>query len=119
LKNKQLIERLKEEGLYLGVMFAVILIIFKIIFYKESILSLVRLIFSLYYIILLPGYFIMIYWIDKIDFKERFVLSVVVGTIVIGLLSYYIGINGLNIKFHVIPLPLIVIVGSIILNLRK
>jgi len=118
LKNKQLLEKIREEGLYLGIMFVTCLIVFKVIFYREDMVSIIRTVFSLFYMILLPGYFIMIYWIDDIDFKERIVLSVVVGTIIVGLISYYVGIIGLNVKYHVIPIPLIVIVISFLLNAK-
>lgn len=116
MKNKQLLENIKQELKYLGMLFVIAVIMFKIIFYKEGFIILLRMVFSLFYIIILPGYFIMLYWIEDLQFKERIIVGIAAATAVVGLTSYYLGILGLHIKYHVIPLPLVVIVFCFLLN---
>ena len=115
LKNKQLLEKIKKEVVNLGILLVILLIAFKIIFYREDLIIIIKVLFALLYIIILPGYFIMIYWIDKISFIERIIIGIAAGTAVVGIISYFLGIIGLNVKYHVVPLPLFIIPISVIL----
>lgn len=108
-----------KELKYLGILFLLVLIAFKIAFFKEDIILLLRNVLSLFWLFVLPGYFIMRYWEDKIEFLERLIVGVILSAAITGILSYYIGIAGLNIKFHAIILPLIIILIGVIINLKK
>ncbi len=108
-----------KELQYLGILFTAALIIFKIAFFKEEIIILLRNISSLFWLFVLPGYFIMHYWKEKIGFVERFFIGTLLSAAIIGISSYYIGIAGLNIKFHAIILPLIIIFAGVMINLKR
>ena len=115
MKNSQLF---KSEAKKLVLLFLLIVAIFQIVFYKENLFVILKLVFSLFYIIILPGHLIMMFWADKISFKERIIIGTVTGLVIIGLASYYLGIIGLNVKHHIIMLPLIIMILSIFLHIR-
>ena len=117
--KKEVFELIKKELKYMGISFLLVLIIFKIAFYKENLIVLFRNVLSLFWLFVLPGYFIMLYWKEKIGFLERFIVGIVLSAAIIGIFSYYLGIIGLNIKYHTILLPLVLILIGIIINLRK
>lgn len=117
--SRETFDNIKKEFLYIGVLFIIIFIIFKIIYYKNSFLTSLRFASSLFWLFVLPGYCIMLYWKEKLDFLERFVIGISMSAAVIGILSYYTGLIGLNIKYHVFLLPAVLIVIGVILNLRK
>ncbi len=117
--KKEFFDSLKKEFQYLGLLFLLILIIFKIVFFKENLVVIFRIILSLFWLFVLPGYFIMLYWKEKLEFMERFVIGIVLAASIIGVFSYYIGLIGLNIKYHAILLPLAVILIGFILTIKK
>ena len=108
-----------KEIKYLGILFLLALIIFKIAFFKENIVVLIRTVVSLFLLFALPGYFIMLYWKEKIDFLERFVVGISLSAAIIGIFSYYTGLLGLDIKYHMFLLPVVLILIGIIINIRK
>lgn len=108
-----------KELKYLGILFLLALIIFKIAFFKENIVVLIRTVVSLFLLFALPGYFIMFYWKEKIDFLERFVVGISLSAAIIGIFSYYTGLLGLDIKYHMFLLPVVLILIGIIINIRK
>ena len=61
----------------------------------------------------------MLYWEDKLSFTERLVIGVGVSAALIGISSYYLGITGLNIKYHTFILPTAFILIGIVISLRK
>jgi|TARA_B100002003_G_C13844079_1_gene414112 uncharacterized membrane protein len=108
--KKEVFSLLKKELAYILALFVIFLIIFKIIYFKEGFLIVLRTVLSLFWLFALPGYFAMFYWREKIGFTERFVVGIAFSAAIIGILSYYLGLIGLNIKFHVILLPLAIII---------
>lgn len=104
---------------YLGILFILALIAFKIAFFKEDNAILLRNVLSLFWLFVLPGYFIMLYWKEKIGFVERFFIGTLLSAAIIGISSYYIGIAGLNLRFHAIILPLIIIFAGVMINLKQ
>jgi len=64
-----------KELKYIGLIFVLSLIIFKIAFYKENLVVLFRSVLSIFWIFVLPGYFILVYWKEKIGFMERFIIG--------------------------------------------
>ena len=111
--SKALLDFVKKESIYLAVVFLALLLILKIVFFKENFVVLARYSFSLFWLFILPGYFAMLYWREKIEFMERIVVGFAVSAAVIGVFSYYIGLIGLNIKYHTFLLPLILIIAGI------
>ena len=108
-----------RELKYIGIMFLISLIIFKIAFFKENLYILFRSVLSLFWLFVLPGYFLLLYWKEKLSFTERFIIGIALSAAVIGIFSYYLGLIGLNIKYHTIVLPLILISLGILANFRK
>ena len=117
--KKEVFELIKKELQYIGSIFLIVLIIFKIALFKEEIFVLFRTVLSLFWLFVLPGYFILLYWKEKISFMERFFIGIVLSAGIIGILSYYSGIMGLNIKYHAIILPLVLILVGIVINLKN
>ena len=116
--KKEIFDLIKKELQYLGILFIAALIIFKIAFFKENMIVLLRNVLSVFWLFVLPGYFMMLYWKEKIGFTERFIIGIVLAAAVIGIASYYLGLVGLDIKFHAVILPLILIAASLTVNLR-
>ena len=117
--KKEVFEIIKKESGYIGIAFLIALVIFKIAFFKEDITVLLRNVLSLFWLFALPGYFIMLYWKEHLNFIERFVIGVAIAAAIIGIFSYYLGLIGLNIKYHSIVLPLILILIGVIINFRQ
>ena len=108
-----------EELKYIGILFLAALIIFKIAFFKETFFILFRTVLSLFWLFALPGYFIMLYWREKLGFLERFIIGIALSAAIISIFSYYFGLIGLNIKYHAVALPLILILLCVIINLKQ
>jgi hypothetical protein len=117
--KKETFEFLKKEKFYIGLLFLLALIIFKIAFFKENLSVLFRNVLSLFWLFILPGYFVMFYWKERLEFIERFIIGIALAAGVIGMFSYYIGLIGLNIKYHTFILPTILILIWSIVNFRK
>ena len=117
--NKETFELAKKEFQRIGILFLIIFIMFKIIYYKDSFLASLRFAASLFWMFVFSGYFIMFYWNKKLDFMERLIIGIGLSAAVIGISSYYIGLIGLNISYHGVLLPLIMIVIGLAVNWRK
>ena len=117
--KKEAFELIKKELKYVGLLFLAALAIFKAVFYKENFIVLVRYVLSLFWLFVLPGYAIMLYWMEKLDFLERIVVGIAASAAVTGILSYYIGLLGLDIKYHAVLLPLTLIIAGIIITIKK
>jgi len=113
-------ELIKKEAVYLLCLFLVGIVIFKILFYKENLFVVVRTVFALFWLFILPGFSIMCYWHEKLGFLERAFAGALMNAAIMGITSYYIGLLGLNIKYHGIILPLFfLIIGTLIIIKRK
>ena len=117
--KKEAFDDLKKEAAYIGLLFLLALTIFKIAFFKEDLSILLRAVLSLFWLFVIPGYFIMFYWKEKLGFVERLLIGMFVSASVVGISSYYIGLMGLNIKYHGVVLPLVLITIGILVNVRK
>ena len=117
--RKETFEFVKKESLYIGILFLIAVTIFKIAFYKENFIVLLKTVISLFWLFVLPGYFIMLYWKEKLDFVERAVIGIGIAAAITGIFSYYISLIGFNLKYHAIALPLLMILIGILVNSRK
>ena len=117
--KKEILDKLKKELGYVGILFILFILIFKITFFKESLVVVFRIVISLFWMFILPGYALMFYWKNKLGFTERFIMGIALSTAIIGILSYYLGLIGINIKYHTIILPLIIILAGLFISLRK
>ena|SRR3989338_3643545 len=85
----------------------VLIILFKAVFFKESILTVFRTAFSIFWLWIVPGYAIMLYW-QNLSFLERAVAGTAIGMAISSIASYYLGLIGLNLRFHAVLLPLLI-----------
>ena len=117
--KKELFEQLKRELVIIAIMFVLILTAFKIIFVSESFFVVSRTVLAIFWLIFLPGYALTFYWIEKLKLYERLIIGIAISTAIMGLLSYYLGLLGLHIKFHSLLLPIILIFVGIMINLKE
>jgi len=103
--RKGIFEAAKKEAVYMGIALLLTLVIFKIVFYKEGFVVVARFVLSFYFALALPGFSLLLYWTEKLGFFERFVLSIPLSAALVGVLSYYIGILGVHIKYLSFILP--------------
>jgi len=114
--NKEFLSKLKNEWIYILALFVLGLIIFKVVFYKEQFTVILKVVAGLFWLFVLPGFSLMYYWHNKLDFLERFLIGVAASLALIGTTSYYAGLIGLHTKYHAILLPIILLVfGSLII----
>ncbi len=118
-KIKSLLNILKKDFLYLLISYFIAIIIFKIGFYKESLFLLARVLFSFYWLFIIPGIFITYTFSKEMKFIERFFIGFGIGAAIIGLSSYYIGLLGLHIKYHGVLLPFVVLVTAVFIIWKK
>ena len=107
-------DRLIKEGKYIGISFIVLLAILKIAFFREDFLTLIKTTLAIYWLFIIPGYFLLLYWSSKIGFVERFFIGIAISTAITGTISYMLGIAGINVNTHHLFLPIILIVGGFI-----
>ena len=117
--RKEAFNLMVKESKYIGIAFLLALAAFKIAFFKENFFTLIRTVASLFWLFVIPGYFIMIYWHDRVGFMERLVIGIFATTGIIGISSYYLGVFGLHIRYHTILLPSILILIGLAVNLRN
>ncbi|MBI2574524.1 hypothetical protein HYV82_01425, partial [Candidatus Woesearchaeota archaeon] len=92
---------IKKEALYLLLAFAIITAMFQIIFIKESIITAGRTVAALFWLFVLPGFALMHYWHDKLDFLERLIIGTVLGLAVVGVVGYNLSLL-VHMKYHAI-----------------
>jgi len=111
---------LQMEIRNLGVLLLLLVIIMKLVFFRQDFLTTTRTAIALFWMFVLPGYAILYYWKDKIDFAERVVVGVALAAGFIAITSYYLGLAGVHIKYHGIILPLAMLgIAAIILMKKK
>lgn len=114
--NKEFLNKLKKEAVYISALFALVIIIFKAIFYKENFTVIIKVIAGLFWLFVLPGFSLMYYWHTKLDFLERFLIGIAASLALVGTISYYVGLIGLHIKYHALLLPIVLLVfGSLVI----
>ena len=118
-KLKGVLAELKNEMLLLLLILAVMVVIVKIAYYREGFISVIRTAASLYWLFVLPGYSLMLYWRKNLGFTERIIMGTVASMALSGLLSYYLGLVGLKIQNQTILLPLVITAFSFAAALKS
>ena len=113
--KKELMDKLKKESLSILILFIAIVIMFKILFYKEGFLAVLRTVFALFWVFVLPGFCLMYYWHEQLEFMARLIIGIAVSSAIIGIASYYLGLLGLNIMYHGIILPAACLVAGFLI----
>lgn len=109
----------KKELTYLGALFIFLLIVLKIAFFKENFMVVARMTLTLAWLFVLPGYFLFLYWKNKLGFVERIVAGSVLSGGVLGITSYYGGLLGVHILHHHLLIPPLLIGIGILGLFRK
>ena len=117
--KKEAFEQLKNELLMLAVIFVLAFISFKIVFWPEEFLVVLRTVFAIFWLLVLPGFAAMLYWKEELKFYERLIIGIGIGTILLGILSYYSGLWIFPIKYHIYVLPTLIIAVGMAVGLRK
>ena|SRR3989338_6383413 len=118
--EQAIIDKIKKEGLRLCALFIAIIIIFKIAFYKEDFLTVIRAVLSFFWLYLLPGFAIMYYWSDSLDFIERAIMGAALGMITLGVIGYNLGLFGITMKYHIWAVPFVsILIGALIIKTKK
>ena len=117
--RKEAFEKVKKELVKLGILLLLFILIFKIIYFNEKFPVVLRTVIAIFWMLVLPGYFAMLYWSEQLELLERLIAGIALSAAVIGISSYYAGLAGLNIKYHTIILPAVLVVLGIIISFRK
>lgn len=115
----ELTNKLKKEGLYILILFAVFLIIFKLLFFKENFWVITKTVFSLFWLFIIPGFALIYYWHDSLDFIERLIIGSALGFAVIGVIGYNLGLIGINMGYQLWIIPIASIIIGILILLKK
>lgn len=117
--KKSIMAELKSELVSVVVILFSFLLIFKIVLYKESIAVLFLFVLKLFYSVIVPGLFISSYLHKKISFTTRLVLGSVFTIALISIMSYYLGLVGLHVKYHPFILPPLIMLSGVLLFLKN
>ncbi len=121
LKKKRTVnksEPLSEVKLLLGSIIF-ILVLLKVMFYKEPTLSVMKTGFSFWYLTVLPGYAFVRNSFKKSGVLEKMLLSLAVGASLLGILSYYLGLLGIHVKYHAYIIPPALILTGVLIGLKN
>lgn len=117
--KKEVFDLLKKDGIYIFYLFLLTLLVFKVAFYSDSIIVLIRSVSSIFWIFVVPGYFAMLFWHEKLNFVQRIVIGIAIAAGFIGTASYYLGLAGFNIKYHALVLPLLMIALGFVFAIKN
>lgn len=105
-------EALTKELKWLAAGFAVLVVVLKIAYYRENILTVAKTAAAIYWLLVIPGYAMMLSWKHQLGFLERTFLGTVAAIAITGIASYYLGLAGLKLQSQTIALPLTIISAS-------
>jgi len=100
-------QQLKTMGMELGIMFVLLVLIIKIAFFKESIVTILRLALALFWLGFIPGYALLLYWKHHLGNIEYMIMSWPVGLAYWGVFGYILGYVGVVFALQTIILPII------------
>ena len=116
--KKEAFDFIKKELKYLGISLMFLFLALETAFFRENLLIVIRNSLALFWVFALPGYFVMLYWRKNLEFAERLLIGAGVAAGITGILAYYIGLIGLNIKYLTLVLPLTLILVGAWISLR-
>ena len=115
--NQDKFKILRKDFEKIGMILLGVIIVFKILFHKESLFVILKLVLSFTWLIILPGFSLMYYW--KLKFVERFLIGIGLGTVCFGGLSYWLGLIGVHIKYHIVVLPIVLVLIGWFVCIKK
>ncbi|MBW2989447.1 hypothetical protein KY358_03955 [Candidatus Woesearchaeota archaeon] len=117
----RLIQKVKKESMHIGILFLIVLAAFKVFFTESSILLVSRVVFSIFWLSLVPGFYLMYYFVEKMDFIERLIIGTIFGFAVNSISGYNLGLLGVDVKVQIflVPITCLIIAGIIIYRKEK
>ena len=106
------VSELRSEFKSLIGTFVVVAAVLKIAYNNEGMADVLRVSASLFWLFIMPGYFLTLYWKESLGFLERIIMGSIAAIAVVGIISYYLGLVGLKLQNQTILLPLAIIVFS-------
>jgi hypothetical protein len=107
--------QLKKELRNLILAFVIFIVIIKIVFYKESLFVLLKLSSSLFYLYVLPLFFLTLLFFKDREFVERLIIAIPFNIAIVNILSYLLATARINFNSHHLFLPPLLFVISIVL----
>lgn len=89
-----------KEILGIIIAFALVLTLLKIVFYQETIFTILKITTAIFWLFVMPTYFITSIWKEQIRLVERFAIGIPISAAILGILSYYLGLAGLNLEIQ-------------------
>jgi len=94
------IKTLKKDFTYIISLFVLGLVFFRIIFYKDSFVTTLKILLAIFIQIIIPGYFLVYVFFNKPSFAQKFILGIGLSTVFFTTIGYILGTMSLNIKFY-------------------
>ncbi len=101
----------------LAISYLVFVFVLFMVFYKSDFWTVFRVVSSIYWMFILPGYFVSL--LIYLDFLERFIIGISIQTALFGLISYYVGLLGWHVFSHGIFIPLLIMLFVLLFIIRK
>ena len=99
--------QLKQEVMKLGILLVAVYAAVQIAFYKESPIMVIRLVLSLFFLFVIPGWRVLYILREKIGFLERAISGTLLFAGIFMIMAYYGGFVGVHIKYSTWIIPLI------------
>jgi hypothetical protein len=117
--KKEHSDLLRKEVVYLAYVALAIALMLKVAFFRTEFPGIIKSAFSWMILFVIPGHCMMIYWSEKLDFFERMLVGTLIAAGTMGILSYYLALMGLNIKYHMFLLPILLSGAGLFFFFRK
>ena len=120
MKKNKLLDALKEDLKKFGWFLLAFYIFFQIWYFKDSPLNVLKIVFAQIYLFILPGFILMFYFRDKIEFIYRLLIGIALGYSASILLTIYLNvIIRTNIVYLYWISPLVLMVLGLVLFIKK
>lgn len=96
---------LKDEAIAHARLFTTLTILFRLVFYRDAFSTVLSFVSSFYWLFILPGTALMLYWCRRFGFVERVAVGTAAAFAVLGTASYYIAIFGFHVRYHQLIFP--------------
>ena len=112
---------MKDDAIVVIAAYFILIILLKAAFYQEPLLSVIRIVASLYWLFLLPGMALSYFFFRDVTAVERIIISFIMGAACVGLILYFSGLLGVNLKYMswLGPILVIGIAGYLIFRREK
>lgn len=96
-----------KEGLRLGILLAAAFVSVQVAFFKESPIVVAKIVLSLFFLFVLPGWCMLYIWREKFGFLERTTAGTILAAAVFLIFTYFTGFIGLKVNISTWIAPFI------------